>query len=75
MVSYSTFEPTTKDPQRIEKYDKEYIKKLDYTNVSFPVAQKDYRKIKIMNNINIIVFGYKKQEPYPVYISKEKFKR
>ena len=26
-----------------------------------------------MNNINISVFGYKKQEPYPVYISKEKF--
>ena len=27
-----------------------------------------------MNKINIIVFGYEKQEPYPVYISKEKFK-
>ena len=26
-----------------------------------------------MNNININVFGYEKQEPYPVYISKEKF--
>ena len=26
-----------------------------------------------MNNINISVFGYEKQEPYPVYISKEKF--
>ena len=37
------------------------------------MAQKDYRKIKIMNNININVFGYEKQEPYPVYISKEKF--
>ena len=37
------------------------------------MAQKDYRKIDIMNNININVFGYEKQEPYPVYISKEKF--
>ena len=46
---------------------------MDYTNVTFPVAQKDYRKIEIMNNINISVFGYEKQEPYPVYISKEKF--
>ena len=27
----------------------------------------------MMNNININVFGYEKQEPYPVYISKEKF--
>ena len=44
---------------------------MDYTNVTFPVAQKDHRKIEIMNNINISVFGYEKQEP--VYISKEKF--
>ena len=37
------------------------------------MTQKDYRKIEIMNNININAFGYEKQEPYPVYISKEKF--
>ena len=46
-----------KDPQRIKKCDEEYIKKLDYANVTFPVAQKDYRKIGTMNNININVFG------------------
>ena len=46
---------------------------MDYTEVTFPVVQKDYRKIEIMNNININVFRYEKQEPYPVYISKEKF--
>ena len=62
-----------KDPQRIKKCDKDYIKKFDYTNVTFPMAQKGYRKIGTMNNININVFGYEKQEPYPVYISKEKF--
>ena len=65
--------PQQKDPQRIKKCDKEYIKKLDYTNDTFPVAQKDYREIETMNNININVFGYEKQEPYPVHISKEKF--
>ena len=32
---------------------------MNYTNVTFPVTQKDYRKIEIMNNININVFGYK----------------
>ena len=53
--------------------NREYIKNLSYTDVTFPVAQKDYRKIEIMNNIDISVFGYEKQEPYPVYISKEKF--
>ena len=65
--------PQQKDPQRIKKCHKECIKKLDYTNVTFPVVQKDYRKIKIMNIININVFGYEKQETYPVYILKEKF--
>ena len=59
--------------ERIKKCNKEHIKNLDYTNVTFPVAQKDYRKIEIMNNININVVGYEKQEPYSVYISKEKF--
>ena len=42
-------------------------------DVTFPVAQEDYRKIDTMNNISIKVFGYEKQEPNPVYISKEKF--
>ena len=60
-------------PERIKKCDKEHIKNLDYTNVTFPVTQKYYRKIEIMDNVNISVFGYEKQEPYPVYKSKEKF--
>ena len=37
------------------------------------MTQKGYRKIETMNNSNINVFGYEKQERYPVYISKEKF--
>ena len=65
--------PQQKYSQRIKKCDKECIKNLDYMDIIFPVAQKDYRKIEIMNNININVSGYEKQEPYPVYISKEKF--
>ena len=65
--------PQQKYPQRIKKCDKECIKNLDYMDVTFPVAQKDYRKIEIMNNTNINVFGYEKQEPYPGYVSKEKF--
>ena len=60
-------------PDRIKKCDKEHKKNLDYTNVTFPVTQKDYRQIEMMNNIDINVFGYEKQEPYPIYISKEKF--
>ena len=39
----------------------------------FQWHKKITEKIEIMNNININVFGYEKQGPYPVYISKEKF--
>ena len=35
-----------KDPQRIKKADKQYIEKLDYTNIVFPVSQKQYNKIE-----------------------------
>ena len=65
---------TTKIPSDDKKRcDRGYINDLDYTNINFSVTEKDYRKIEIMNNININVFGYEKQEPYLVYISKEKF--
>ena len=38
--------PQKKDPQRIKKADKQYIEKLDYTNIVFPVSQKQYNKIE-----------------------------
>ena len=66
-------DPQEIHPERIKNCDKKHIKNFGYTNVTFPVAQTDYRKIEILNNINVNVFGYEKQEPYPVYISKEKF--
>ena len=59
--------------QRIKENVIKIHQKLNYTNVTFPVTQKGYRKIEIMNSIDINVFGYEIQEPYPVYISKEKF--
>ena len=71
MGSYSTSEPTAKIPSEDKKFDKEYIKNLDSADVTFPVGQKDYRKVEIRNNINIDVFGYEKQEPYPVYEKRE----
>ena len=38
--------PQKKDPQRIKLTDKESIKKLDYSGVTFPVSYKDYNKIE-----------------------------
>ena len=65
--------PKEKDPQRIKKVDKEFIKNLNYTGIEFPVIVKQYNKIEKQNSINIIVFGYENKQPFPNYISKEKF--
>ena len=64
--------PQAKDPQRIKKVDREYIKNLNYSGIEFPVTIKQYNKIEKQNNININVFGYEEELQYPIYISKEK---
>ena len=65
--------PQDKYPQRIKKTDKGLIDELDYTNIEFPVKIKQINKIEKQNDININVFGYENKQPYPIYISKEKF--
>ena len=65
--------PQEKYPQRIKKTDKQYVGKLDYSGVEFPVGVKHYNKIEKQNSININVFGYENKQPYPIYVSKEKY--
>ena len=65
--------PQEKYPQRIKKSDKEYIDKLDYQGIKFPVTIKQINKIEKQNNIRINVFSYEEKQPYPIYVSKEKF--
>ena len=65
--------PQQKNPQRIKKIDKEFINNLNYENINFPVTVKDYHKIELQNNMNINVFGYEDKQPYPIFISKEKY--
>ena len=60
-------------PERIKKSDKEYINKLDYSGIKFPVTIKQYNKIEKQNEININVFGYENKQPYPIFVSKEKY--
>ena len=62
-----------KYPQRIKKSDKEYVNKLDYSGVEFPIAVKHYNRIEKQNSVNINVFGYENKQPYPIYVSKEKY--
>ena len=67
--------PQDKNPQRIKKTDKEFINKLDYAGIEFPVTTKQYNKIEKQNEININVFGYENKQPYPIYTSKEKYEK
>ena len=62
-----------KNPQRIKKTDKQYIEKLDYSGIEFPVTVKQINKIEKQNNIRINLFGYEEKQKFPIFISKEKF--
>lgn len=44
---------------------------LNYEEIGFQVAVKQYNKIEKQNNININVFGYENYQFYPIYIWKE----
>ena len=72
--------PQKKDPQRIKISDREYVKRLDYTGVTFPVTLSDMNRIEEQNKINISVFGWSagsgsggKGEAYPIRISETNF--
>ena len=65
--------PQDKDPQRIKKTHKQYIEKLDYSSIEFPVTIKQINKIEKQNNICINLFGYEEKQKFPIYISKEKY--
>ena len=65
--------PQKTNPQRIKRVDKQFIEGLNYTNIEFPVSQRQYNKIEKQNDIRINVFGYEKGQPFPIHISKEEF--
>ena len=65
--------PQNKDPQRIKKTDKQFIEKLDYSSIEFPVTVKQINKIEKQNNICINLFGYEEKQKCPIYISKKKY--
>ena len=64
--------PLKVHPERITKADRESVKKLDYTGVTFPVTLSNMKKIEKQNQININVFGYHR-EAYPIRISETNF--
>ena len=65
--------PLKRNPQRITLKDKELVKTLDYSGVTFPVSIKGMDKIERQNKININVLGYPNGNPYPIRSSKERY--
>ena len=64
--------PQRKNPQRIKKDDKQYIDRLNYKGIEFPVSQKHYNKIETQNSIRINVFGIRERTTYPIFTSPKK---
>ena len=58
----------------ITKKDKEFVKKLNYSGVDFPVSKKDYGKIEILISTCVNIFCYENKVVYPVYLSNQCFK-
>ena len=46
---------------RVKRDDKQYIEKLNYKGVTFPVSQKHNNKIEKQNSIKINVLGYEEK--------------
>ena len=64
---------TFKNLFRISKKDKKISKKLNHDGINFPVSNKDYSKISLMNKININVFSYEDEIIYPIYLFGQSF--
>ena len=62
-------------PEKITGLDRESVKGLDYSGITFPVTINDINRIEKQNKININLFGYDivKKSIYPVQISKEHY--
>ena len=65
--------PQIEHPERIKKEDKRLIEGLNYEGIEFPVSKKHNNKVEKQNSIRINVFGYEKEQPFPIHISKETF--
>ena len=62
-------------PERITQSDRESVKKLDYSGITFPVTINQINRIEKQNKININLFGYdiEKKAAFPIYISPEHY--
>ena len=66
--------PSKEHPERIFKIDKQIGKRLNYDRIQFPVQEKDFNKIEMMNNVCINVFAYQNELVFSIYASDQNFK-
>ena len=65
-------DPSKEHPERIKNTDKKIAGKVNYDEIECPVQEKDFNKIKVINNICINVFGYENGLVFPIYASDQK---
>ena len=65
--------PVKIHPERVKMSDKEFVQKLDYSGITFPMQIKDVGKIEKQDSINISIFGYEDGKIYPIRVSREKY--
>ena len=66
--------PSKEHPEKIKKIDKQIVKQLNYDKIEFPVQEKDFNKIEMMNNVCINVFAYQNELVFSIYASDQNFK-
>ena len=65
--------PVSDHSTRITRADRILVDALNYSDIDFPVSEKDYPRIEDKNDININVFSYDGRNIYPIYLSDKKF--
>ena len=57
----------------ITKSDKDFVKKLDFKDIKFPVKVRDIHKVEKKNSIGVSVFSYQNKKKHPICVSKKYF--
>ena len=74
IIVFKHLNPVDHHPERIRKIDKDFVRKLDFKGLKFPVKIRDIHKIE-KKCTSFSVFGYEDKENFPIYFSKNTFKR
>ena len=73
MVRY--LNPADHHPTRIRKVNKDFAREIDFKVIKFSIKIIDIDKIEKNNCNSISVIGYENKNKYPIYVSKNTFKR